>query len=211
MKILKYILLINILFVSIFASAQGSRQSRNDRKRAIEEQNQNQYDVTSQLPCMRWDEPGVYFAASGWIRVKMGGDGERDYSIEATKLLANLRQQVKQKMGGQIRGVTRSYFTQMDVDEKSSEASHIENAMEQVVESFLNDTEEDCRELGEMDEAGYCNLYMGILVKKEDVVNAIVDGLQESKEIPLNVKDKLRADEEAFRESAFKVFDETAE
>ena len=77
-----------------------------------------------------------------------------------------------------------------------------------LVTAYLNDTEEDCRQLGAMDEeTGFANLYMGILVRKAELVESIVDGLQESDQVPNDVKAQVKANEKAFRESAFKVFD----
>ncbi|HCS87272.1 MAG TPA: hypothetical protein DIW30_02240 [Bacteroidales bacterium] len=181
------------------AMAQNNRQGRNDRMRD-EEDNAKVIEKTYRQPCQRYDD-GEYYAASGFIRVKMGGEGERDYSVVATKLLASLRQQVKQKIGGKYQGAVRDYFDQYDVDDKFSAASHIESAGEQIIDTFLNDTEEDCRQYGDMDEGGYANLYMGILVKKSDLINSIVEGLQKSQDIPAEVKSQIREREQAFRNS----------
>lgn len=206
MKALKIFFLTALLCYFMPMNAQSSRHSRNDRMRDMEEETEVAEKTTKQ-PCMRYDTD-EYYTASGWVRVKMIGDGERDYSIAATKLLANLRQQVKQKIGGKYKAVVRDYFDQMDVDDKFSAASHIESAGEQIIDTYLNDTEEDCRQLGAMDEeTGFANLYMGILVRKAELVESIVDGLQESDQVPNDVKAQVKANEKAFRESAFKVFD----
>ena len=202
---MKQVLLFALIFSTIAPIHADNRSNRNSRMRDLEETELTEKTTTQ--PCMRYDD-NEYYAASGWIRVKMIGDGERDYSIAATKLLANLRQQVKQKIGGKYQAVVRDYFDQMDVDDKFSAASHIESAGEQIIDTYLNDTEEDCRQLGAMDEeTGVANLYMGILVRKAELVESIVDGLQESDQVPNDVKAQVKANEKAFRESAFKVFD----
>ncbi len=201
----KHILLLALIFNVALPTFADNRSNRNSRMRDLEETELTEKTTTQ--PCMRYDD-NEYYAASGWIRVKMIGDGERDYSIAATKLLANLRQQVKQKIGGKYQAVVRDYFDQMDVDDKFSAASHIESAGEQIIDTYLNDTEEDCRQLGPIDEeTGFANLYMGILVRKAELVESIVDGLQESDQVPNDVKAQVKANEKAFRESAFKVFD----
>lgn len=206
MKNLSYILCFVFVVCSTFVlSAQSNRSGRNDRHRDREAKAKMK-EETFEQPCMRYDDD-EYFAASGYVRVKVGGEGERDYSIVATKLLANLRQQVKQKIGGKYQSVVRDYFNQMDVDDKFSASSHIESAGEQIIDTYLNHTEEDCRQIGNTDESGYANLYIGILVRKSDLVDAIIDGVAESEEVPAEVKNDLRANEKAFRESAFKVFE----
>jgi len=206
MKNFSYILCLVFIFCSTFTlSAQSNRTGRNDRNRDREAKAKMK-EETFEQPCMRYDDD-EYFAASGYVRVKVGGEGERDYSVVATKLLANLRQQVKQKIGGKYQSVVRDYFNQMDVDDKFSASSHIESAGEQIIDTYLNHTEEDCRQIGNTDESGYANLYIGILVRKVDLVDAIIDGMEESEEVPAEVKNDLRANEKAFRESAFKVFE----
>ncbi len=202
---MKQFLLFALIFSAIAPIHADNRSNRNSRMR--DQEDTKLTEKTTTQPCMRYDD-NEYYAGSGWVRVKMIGDGERDYSIAATKLLANLRQQVKQKIGGKYQAVVRDYFDQMDVDDKFSAASHIESAGEQIIDIYLNDTEEDCRQLGPIDEeTGFANLYMGILVRKADLVESIVDGLQESDQVPNDVKAQVKANEQAFRESAFKVFD----
>lgn len=201
----KHILLLALIFNVALPTFADNRSNRNSRMRDLEETELTEKTTTQ--PCMRYDD-NEYYAASGWIRVKMIGDGERDYSIAATKLLGNLRQQVKQKVGGKYKAVVRDYFEQMDLDDQFSAASHIESAGEQIIDTYLNDTEEDCRQMGPVDEeTGFANMYIGILVRKAELVETIVDGLQESNQIPNDVKAQVKANEQAFRESAFKVFD----
>lgn len=197
------------LFFCIIAShivfSQGNRDGRNDRMRDREAKTPVKVETEVQ-PCQRYDD-NEYFAASGFIRIKAGGDGEKDYTLLINKELNSLRQQVKSKIGGKYKEVVRDYFDQMDLDAKSSEASHIESAGEQVIDQILNDTEEDCREFGPIDDAGYQNMYIGILVRKVQIVNQLIDNLENNSNIPVDEKEQLRKNENAFRESAFKVFD----
>ena len=189
--------------------AQSNRSGRNDRMRD-RESNLRQTEETTIQPCMRYDDE-EYFAGSGYTRVKAGGDGERDYTLVINKLLNSVRQQVKQKIGGKYKAVVRDYFDQMDYGDKSSAASHIESAGEEVIDRFLGDTEEDCRTFGEVDEAGYQNIYVGILVKKTDLVNSLLEGIEEDDDVPADIKQQVRQNEKAFRDSALKIFEQGSE
>jgi hypothetical protein len=198
------VLIICIVLAQV-AFAQSNRDGRNDRMRNRESDKQF-IQKTYLQPCQRYDD-NEYYAASGFIRVKAGGEGEKDFTLLINKELNSLRQQVKSKVGGKYKSVVRDYFDQMDIDSKSTEASHIESAGEQIIDSFLNDTEEDCRELGPVDDDGFQNIYIGILVRKVELVEKLVDGLENNNEIPSNEKEQLKKNENAFRESAFKAFD----
>lgn len=199
-----FVLILCVIFTQgVFA--QGNRDGRNDRMRDREAQTQVKVKTELQ-PCQRYDD-NEYYAASGFIRIKAGGVGEKDFTQLINKELNTLRQQVKSKIGGKYQSVCRDYFDQMDIDDKSSAASHIESAGEQIIDQFLNDTEEDCREYGEVDDGGYQNVYMGILVRKVQLVEKLINGLENNNTIPANEKEHLRKNENAFRESAFKAFD----
>ncbi len=198
------VLCLGIIFSqAIFA--QSNRDGRNDRMRDREAKTPIKVETEVQ-PCQRYDD-NEYYAASGFIRIKAGGDVEKDFTILINKELNSLRQQVKSKIGGKYRAVVRDYFDQMDMDAKSSEASHIESAGEQIIDRFLDDTEEDCREFGPVDDAGYRNMYMGILVRKKQLVDKLIDDLENKSNMPASAKEQLRKNEQAFRESAFKVFE----
>jgi len=205
MKMKKIIVLILCVVFTQTIFAQGNRDGRNDRMRD-REKDKSFTESTSIQPCQRYDD-NEYYAASGFIRIKAGGDTEKDFTLLFNRELNTLRQQVKSKIGGRYKAVVRDYFDQMDIDAKSSEASHIESAGEQVIDQILNDTEEDCREFGPVDDAGYQNVYIGILVRKVQLVEQIIDGLENNNNIPANEKEQLRKNEDAFRESAFKVFE----
>lgn len=168
--------------------------------------NNDAYEETASQPCWIGDND-EYFAASGFFRIKAGGDGERNYTIEFNKQLNSLRQQVKMKIGGHYRSIMRDYFDQLDIDSRSSVASHIESAGEESIDKLLNDSKEACRQRSkEVDESGFVTWYMAITVSKKEIAQAIVDGVEESKDIPENVKREVRQNEEKFRESALKSF-----
>lgn len=190
-------------------SAQNNRSGRNDRMRDRENELRQTEETTIQ-PCMRYDDD-EYFAGSGYTRVKAGGKDERDYTLVINKLLNNVRQQVKQKIGGKYKAVVRDYFDQFDYGDKSSAASHIESAGEEVIDRILGDTEEDCRTFGKIDDGGYQNIYIGILVKKTDLVDALLDGIEGNDDVPADIKQQVRQNEKAFRDSAFKIFEQGSE
>ena len=198
--------LLLLIFAFSALSAQNSRHSRNDRNRDREGK-AVVMEATTEQPCMRYDTD-EYYAASGWARIKAGGDGERDQTLQINKLLGSTRQQLKQKIGGRYQAVVHDYFEQMDIDAKSSAASRITSAGEMIIDRMLNDMEEDCRQFGEIDEAGYRNVYIGILVLKTELVDKLINGMQQSKTLSSDEKEKLRENESKFRESAFKVFDQ---
>lgn len=210
MRTIRFFVVALLMVVGIQSlCAQNNRRGRNDRMRDRENELRQTEETTIQ-PCMRYDDD-EYFAGSGFTRVKAGGDGERDYTLVINKLLNSVRQQVKQKIGGKYKAVVRDYFDQMDYGDKSSAASHIESAGEEVIDSFLGNTEEDCRTFGEVDDAGYQNIYIGILVKKSDLVNSLLEGIQEDDDVPANIKQQVRQNEKAFRDSAFKIFEQGSE
>lgn len=210
MRTIRFFLLSLLMVVGIQSlCAQSNRSGRNDRMRE-RENNLRQTEETSIQPCMRYDDD-EYFAGSGFTRVKAGGDGERDFTLVINKLLNSVRQQVKQKIGGKYKAVVRDYFDQMDYGDKTSAVSHIESAGEEVIDRFLGDTEEDCRTFGEVDDAGYQNIYIGILVKKTDLVNSLLNGIEEDEDVPADIKQQVRQNEKAFRDSAFKIFEQGPE
>ena len=185
-------------------------QSRNDKNR---EKREVRYDKegpsekkTKEMPCMMYDNDEEY-VATGMMRIKMGGEGEKNMTLQFNKLLGSCQQQLKMKVKGRYQAVIHDYFEQMDMDAKSSAASRITSAGEMIIDQLLDDTREDCREIGEVDDAGFANIYMGILIKKTTLVEKLADGMQESNLLSSEEKEKLRQNESKFRESAFKVFD----
>ncbi|MBR1834682.1 MAG: hypothetical protein IJ785_04160 [Bacteroidales bacterium] len=211
MKNIHYIVL-SILFAIVLcpsAKAQFDDELKEIAKQKLVQQANNEaLEETVSQPCWLPDND-EYFAASGFFRVKTGGNGERDYTIEFNRQLNSLRQQVKMKIGGHYRSIMRDYFDQLDVDSRSSVASHIESAGEEAIDKLLNDTKEVCRQKSkEVDEAGYVTWYLSMTVSKKEIAKSIIDGIENDKDIPENVKKEVRQNEEKFRETALKSFSE---
>jgi hypothetical protein len=187
-------------------------QSRNDRNRAAREKRYESQkpEKTRELPCMMYDDD-EWYVASGASRIKMGGDNGGLSTAAINKLLGECQQQLKMKLKGPYKAVIRDYFDQMDLDAQSTVALHIESAGEMVINQMLDDTMVDCQELGEVDDAGYAMLYMGIQIRKSDIVEGLVNGMQKSEGLSQEEKSLVRQNESALRESTFKEFDKDKE
>jgi len=161
--------------------------------------------AAAEIPCQAYDSDD-YYVGTGKARVLVTKLNTDEY----TKLLKSCQLLLKSKIKGRYTAVVRDYFNQMDIDGSSSVGSHIESAGEQVVDQYLNDTEETCREETDEDNEGYVTVYMNVQIKKRDLVNALAKGL--SKEMTKKeVEDKtlkVRFNEEQFRNSALKIFEE---
>ena len=210
MKSIKYIAAIILLTMSVQSvQAQFDDLINDGNRQTIKDGMNNEYaEETVKLPCQMYDSD-TYFAASGFFRTKAGGhdEGDKDYTLLLNEQLNSLRQQVKQKIGGKYRAIMRDYFDQLDVDGRSSAASHIESAGEQAIDTYLNDTKATCTQRSKTtDEGGYWTIYMGITVNKKDIANAMVKGIEEDRSVPDNIKKEIRQNEAAFRESALKSF-----
>jgi cell division protein FtsB len=118
----------------------------------------------------------------------------------ATACLRAARQNLQQKIKGALKQVTRDYFDQMDVNEKSTEASHIESASDYIVDQFLNDMMEDCRKITQVDDQGMVIMYIGVKISKKALIDDLSNGLSQDEEL------KVRFNEKVFRDDAFKVF-----
>ena len=117
-----------------------------------------------------------------------------------TACLRAARQNLQQKIKGTLKQVTRDYFDQMDIDEGSTEASHIESASDYIVDQFMNDMLETCREMTPPDAQGMVTMYIGVKISKKALVDNLAKGLSQNEQL------RLRFDEKTFRDDAFKVF-----
>lgn len=160
-----------------------------------ERQQQAQY-TTYQVPCWHADDEDYYYASASRRR------GYNQQNTLATATLRAANQQMQQKIKSAFKQVTRDYFDQMDINEKSDEASHIESAGERIVDTYLNDVMEYCREQTRPDEEGMVIMYIGIKVSKKGLTDALAKGLSNDEKL------RLRFDEQKFREDAWKVFKE---
>ena len=141
-----------------------------------------------------------WFYATGMRQVKAN-----TINTAATATLRATQQLMRQKLSAIYRSVTRDYFDQMDTEEGSYERSHIESAGDLVVRAMINDTYEVCRKNTSPDENGNMIMYMTIKVSKKKFLENAVKELSKDKEL------EVRFNEKQFRDSAFKVFEESNE
>lgn len=147
-------------------------------------------------PCTLYDDDQWYTA----FNEKIGVEGDPQL---ANSLLRTCQQQLKDKLAGKVQAITSTYFDQMDIDGESTAAEHIEGASQMIVEQMINETREYCRrERPSIYEEGKIILYMSIRVKKQEIIQEIVEGIKD------DAQAKTRFNEQKFREAAFKVFDE---
>ena len=146
------------------------------------------------LPCFEPDDEEWYKATVARISTV------NKTNTLATACLRAARQNLQQKIKGAFKQVIRDYFNQMDIDESSTEASHIESAGELIIDQFMNDMMETCRKTTQPDAGGNVIMYMGVKISKKALVDQLVKGLSE------NQKLKLRFDHDTFRKDAWKNF-----
>lgn len=150
---------------------------------------------TYQFPCWQVDDDDYYYAGASRRR------GFNQQNTLATSTIRAANQQMQQKIKSAFKQVTRDYFDQMDINEDSEEASHIESAGERIIDTYLNDVQEYCREVTRPDAEGKIIMYIGIKVSKKELVDALSKGLSQEQQL------RLRFNEKNFREDAWKVFE----
>ena len=153
----------------------------------------------TEMPCQMYDDD-EWFYASAQRQVKANS-----INTAATATLRAAQQQMRQKLSAQYKAVTRDYFDQMDTEEGSYERSHIESAGDLVVRAMINDTYEVCRKNTAPDENGNMMMYMTIKASKKKFLDNAVNQLSKDKEL------EVRFNEKQFRDSAFKVFEDSNE
>ena len=151
----------------------------------------------TEMPCQMYDDD-EWFYATAMRQVKANS-----INTAVTATLRSAQQQMRQKLSAQYRAVTRDYFDQMDTEEGSYERSHIESAGDLVVRAMINDTYEVCRKNTSPDENGNMMMYMTIKASKKKFLDNAVNQLSKDKEL------EVRFNEKQFRDSAFKVFEES--
>lgn len=149
---------------------------------------------TLETPCSLFDDANWYTA----FNQKNGHPGDPQL---ANSLLRTCQQQLRDKLAGKVQAITSTYFDQMDIDGNSSAAEHIEGATQTAVEQAINETQEYCRRQSLPNEQGEIIMYMSIRIKKQDLIQAMENGIANDKEA------KVRFNEKQFRDAAFKVFD----
>lgn len=153
----------------------------------------------TEMPCQMYDDD-EWFYATGMRQVKANS-----INTAVTATLRATQQQMRQKLSSQYRAVTRDYFDQMDTEEGSYERSHIESAGDLIVKTMINDTYEVCRKNTDPDDNGNMIMYMTIKASKKKFLDTAVNALTKDKEL------EVRFNEKQFRDSAFKVFEDSNE
>lgn len=202
MKTRFYLLIISVfVFCGMYARPRGAsslNQSTFDRQTTLD------YGAeTVRMPCTMLDEDDGYYA-SGFKRFKVAGNvpAHEEQIYIKNRLLVDLKEQVKIKIAGEYKSVVRDYSEQIDVNDKSYFALHLERAGVLLIDKYLSDMQVTCEEYdADMDGAGYKNIYMGIFIKKEDITDYIEDGIMNSTVLSQSERNALRANETAFRAS----------
>ena len=175
------------------AREQAAREAA--AREAAEEKQISKNEATSKLPCELYDDD-EWFTAFGSRLMKQP-------NTAASALLRSLQRQMRDKLSGAYKQVTRDYFDQMDTEEGSYEREHIESAGQMVINQLVNETREFCRERSKYPNAeGIYTMYMSMRVSKKEVVEKVINTISEDQQL------KVRFNEKQFRESAFKVFEE---
>ena len=118
-----------------------------------------------------------------------------------TATLRSAQMLMRQKLSSVYRAVLRDYFDQMDTEEGSYANQHLESAGDLVIKATINETYEICRKQTKSDENGNVIMYMTIKVSKKKFAKDLVQKISEDEQL------KVRFNEKKFRESAFKVFE----
>lgn len=177
--------------------AKAREQAQRDAaaREAAEEKQISKMEATSKLPCELYDDD-EWFTAFGSRLMKQP-------NTAASALLRSLQRQMREKLSGEYKQVTRDYFDQMDTEEGSYEREHIESAGQMVINQLVNETREFCRERSKYPNAdGIHTMYMSIRVSKKEIVEKVINTISEDQQL------KVRFNEKQFRESAFKVFED---
>ncbi|MDR1022364.1 MAG: hypothetical protein LBL94_03700 [Prevotellaceae bacterium] len=153
--------------------------------------------AATEMPCQQFDDD-EWFYATGTRQFKAG-----NINTAPTALLRSTQLQMRQKLAGVYKAVTRDYFDQMSTDEGSYANEHIESAGDLVVRAKVNETYEVCRRQSAPDANNNITMYMAIKVSKKQFVDDVVKEISKDKQM------EIRFNEKQFRDSAFKVFEDS--
>ncbi|HOR60855.1 MAG TPA: hypothetical protein PK124_06345, partial [Bacteroidales bacterium] len=151
----------------------------------------------TEMPCQMYDDD-EWFYATGVRQFK-----QSSINTAPTALLRSTQLLMRQKLASVYKSVTRDYFDQMNTDEGNYANEHIESAGDLVVKAKINETYEVCRKNSAPDANGMITMYMTVKVSKKKFIDDAV------KEITKDKQMEVRFNEKKFRESAFKVFEES--
>lgn len=188
-------LLIPMMVVAVFAmTACKSTQKPAETKAPISSQsNIEAYDV----PCWMADDDEWFYAT---IQRQFK---QSSMNTAPTATLRSAQMLMRQKLQGVYRAVLRDYFDQMDTEEGSYANQHLESAGDLVIKATINETYEVCRKQTRPDENNNVTMFMTIKVSKKKFAKDLVNKISEDEQL------KVRFNEKQFRDSAFKVFEDS--
>lgn len=191
----KVVLLIPMLTAVVFTMTScKSTQKPVETKAPISGQSSvDVYDV----PCWMADDDEWFYAT---IQRQFK---QSSMNTAPTATLRSAQMLMRQKLQSVYRAVLRDYFDQMDTEEGSYANQHIESAGDMVIKATINETYEVCRKQTRPDENGNVVMYMTIKVSKKRFAKDLVQKISEDEQL------KVRFNEKKFRDSAFKVFEES--
>ena len=120
-----------------------------------------------------------------------------------TATLRSAQMLMRQKLAGIYKAVLRDYFDQMDTDNGNYANQHLESAGDLVIKAAINHTYEVCRKQTRPDDKGNVTMFMTIKVSKKNFTDDLVKKITDEEEM------KVRFNEKKFRDSAFKVFEDS--
>ena len=170
-----------------------STQKPVEAKAPISNESVDVYDV----PCWMADDDEWFYAT---IQRQFK---QSSMNTAPTATLRSAQMLMRQKLSSVYRAVLRDYFDQMDTEEGSYANQHIESAGDLVIKATINETYEVCRKQTRPDENGNVVMYMTIKVSKKKFANDLVKKISEDEQL------KVRFNEKQFRDSAFKVFEDS--
>ena len=188
----KVSLLIPMLAVVVFAMTScKSTKAVETKAPASSQSSTDVYDV----PCWMADDD-EWFYATAQRQFK-----QSSMNTAPTATLRSAQLQMRQKLQSVYRAVLRDYFDQMDTEEGSYAREHIESAGDLIVKTAINETYEVCRKQTRPDEKNNVIMYVTVKVSKKKFTDNMVKQLSEDEQL------KMRFNEKTFRDSAFKVFE----
>lgn len=154
-------------------------------------------EMTVTVPCWMADDDEWFYATTQRQFKQSSMNTAPTATLRQTQLM------MRQKLQSVYRAVLRDYFDQMDIEEGSYANQHIESAGDMVIKATINETYEVCRKQTKPDENGNVVMYMTIKVSKKKFAKDLVQKISDDEQL------KVRFNEQQFRESAFKVFEES--
>lgn len=181
------------IIVLTMSSCKSSQKPIEAKAPVTSQANVDVYDV----PCWMADDDEWFYAT---IQRQFK---QNSMNTAPTATLRSAQLLMRQKLSSVYKAVLRDYFDQMDTEDGSYANQHIESAGDLVIKSTVNETYEVCRKQTRPDENGNVVMYMTIKVSKKKFTQDLVQKISEDEQL------KVRFNEKKFRDSAFKVFEDS--